>query len=396
MQKKCTLFIMKKFTIGKTMNKRIMALFCAVFACLAMFAFAAYHHQGERDSANFLKAYPEKAGGKLDQCALCHGGGQMEKSGTKITLGSCQWCHFKYGYDIKGALTATLNNYGRDYMKHGRDQAAVKAIAVLDSDSDGFTNGDEIASDRFPGNANDDPKKTTAPFRVYTRAQLESLPQHKEFLLMNASKSSDAYVEYSGVSMEALLGNAGILATATGITVFAPDGWSQYHPLRPLDDPAMYHVFGTYPEAEYHFSPKAVSWCDYGAPSCTGRKPGETIAVPRGLCMLLALKREGKPLSPAVLNQENKLDGEGPYRVIVPQKIPSPPDQSSKAQDQDVLWPYKADWDHNAGSSTRSVTIIRVEPLPSGTTDIDIAEIGWKYIDEAKIVVYGAIAPPHS
>ena len=108
--------------------------------------------------------------------------------------------------------------------------------------------------------------------------------------------------------------------------------------------------------------------------------------------MLLALKREGRPLSPAVLSKDNKLDGEGPYRVIVPQKVPSPPDRSSKAKEQPELWPYRADWDHNAGSSTRSVTLIRVEPLPPGTTDIDIAEIGWKYVDEGKIVIYGAIA----
>ena len=77
--------------------------------------------------------------------------------------------------------------------------------------------------------------------------------------------------------------------------------------------------------------------------------------------MLLALKKEGVS-APAVLSKDNKLEGQGPYRMIVPQKAPSTPDQSSKALDQDVLWPYKADWDHNAGSSTRSATMIRVEP----------------------------------
>lgn len=378
------------------MQKRVKIVLISGMILGVLSVFAAYHHQGERDSANFLKAHPAKAGGKLDQCALCHSGGQMEKSGSKVVLGSCQWCHFKYGYDMKGSLTETLNAYGRDYLKHGRDHAAIKAIAAIDSDGDGFGNGDEIAADRFPGNPNDDPKKTAAPFRVYTRAQLEAFPQHKEFLLMNASKSGDDYAEYSGVAMETLLRDAGILDTATGITVFAPDGWSQYHPLRPLEDPAMYPVFDMYPEAVYYFSQKAASWCDYSAPSCAGRKDGETIQVPGGLRMLLALQREGRPLSPAALSKNNKLDGEGPYRVIVPQKAPSPPDQSSKAGDQVALWPYKADWDHNAGSSTRSVTMIRVEPLPSGTTDIDIAEIGWKYIDEGKIVIYGAIAPPHS
>ncbi len=289
-------------------------------------------------------------------------------------------------------MAATLNAYGRDYLKAGRSAAAVAAIAGLDSDGDGFSNRDEIAAGRFPGNAGDDPQKTPAPMRVYTRSQLEALPQHSQFLLQNAAKSGDSYAEFSGVPMETLLRDAGILASATGITVFAPDGWSQYYPLRPIADPAMYPVFAVYPQAEYHFSPQAAAWCDYGAPSCSGRKPGETIRVAGGLRMLLALKREGRPLAAAVLNKDNKLDGEGPYRVIVPQKAPSPPDRSSKAADQEGLWPYRGDWDHNAGASTRSVTIIRVEPLPPGTTDIDCSEAGWKYIAEGKIVIYGAIA----
>jgi hypothetical protein len=376
------------------MGKKQRLIWIAGLAVSALCLFAAYHHQGERDSVNFLKAHPAKAGGKLDHCALCHSGGSFEKNGAKVTLGSCQWCHFKYGYDRKGPLAETLNAYGRDYLKHGRDAAAVTAISGIDSDGDGFGNGDEISANRFPGNANDDPKKIAAPMRVYTRAQLEALPQHRQFLLQNAAKSQDEYAEFSGVTLEALLRDAGMLPSATGITVFAPDGWSQYHPLRPLDDPAMYPVFGAYPEAVFHSSPKAAAWCDFSAPSCAGRKPGEPLTAHGGLRMLLALKREGIPLTKAVLSKGNKLDGEGPYRVIVPQKIPSPPDQSSKAQDQDVLWPYRADWDHNAGSSTRSVTMIRVEPLPPGTTDVDTAEFGWKYIDEEKIVVYGAIADP--
>lgn len=378
------------------MRKKVEIIFIAGLIMAASIIFAAYHHQGDRDSAIFLKVYPAKAGGKLDHCSLCHSGGQLEKNGSKVVLGSCQWCHFKYGYDQKGPVAETLNAYGRDYLKAGRDSAAITAIAGSDSDGDGISNKDEITADRFPGHAGDDPQKIAAPMRVYTRAQLEAMPRHMQFLLQNAAKSQDGYAEFSGVLMETLLRDAGILDSATGITVFAPDGWSQYHPLRPLDDPALYHVFGTYPEAVYYFSPKAVSWCNYDAPSCAGRNPGDAILVTGGLRMLLALEREGKPLLSAVLSRDNKLDGEGPYRVIVPQKIPSPPDQSSKAENQGVLWPYRSAWDHNAGSSTRAVTIIRVEPLPPGTTDIDIAEIGWKYIAEAKIVIYGAIAPPHS
>jgi hypothetical protein len=32
-----------------------------------------------------------------------------------------------------------------------------------------------------------------------------------------------------------------------------------------------------------------------------------------------------------------------------------------------------------------------VEPLPEGTTDIDVLEAGWNYVDQGKIIVYGAI-----
>ena len=77
--------------------------------------------RGSATAVNFLKAYPGKAGGKLDHCALCHGGGQLEKNGAKVALGSCQWCHLHYGYDQKGPLAETLNAYGSDYLKAGRN-----------------------------------------------------------------------------------------------------------------------------------------------------------------------------------------------------------------------------------------------------------------------------------
>ena len=81
---------------------------------------------------------------------------------------------------------------------------------------------------------------------------------------------------------------------------------------------------------------------------------------------------------------------------MVPQKTVGPPDQSSKSDDQDVKWPYDHDLDHNAGSCSRSATIIRVEPLPPGTTDIDILEAGWNYVDQEMVVVYGAIGNPNT
>jgi len=109
--------------------------------------------------------------------------------------------------------------------------------------------------------------------------------------------------------------------------------------------------------------------------------------------MILAYRRDGELLTPGVLTPENKLDGEGPFRMVPPQKNPGPPDQRSTASDQNVPWPFDNNADHNAGYSTRTATMVKVEPLPPGTTDIDSLEAGWKFVDEGKIIFYGAIDP---
>ncbi|MDY6853790.1 MAG: GEGP motif-containing diheme protein [Thermodesulfobacteriota bacterium] len=381
-----------------------------VFLAIAIFiglilsysiGFSAYHHEGEKDTEKFLKVYPDKAGTKLNHCALCHCGGQYEKKTDKwVTLGSCQWCHYFYGYDRAGEIDNTMNPYGKDYKANGRNADAINAIENDDSDRDGFTNKEEIEASRFPGNTDDDPDRLAAPFHIYTRAQLEAMTQqHTQFILMNASRKDDNYVEYTGVPIETLLQNAGILDSATGITVYAPDGWANDHPMEEDEgNPEAYHVLGTYPAAVYYYDEQADiainpvdGWCDYSAPSCQGRSHGEAITVSEGLKMILAYKRDDVYLDPGVLDDENKLVGEGPFRLVLPQKSPNSPDQISNAENQDVIWPYTEEWDHNADSSTRSVTIIKVRPLPEGTTDIDAYESGWELVDENKIIVYGAI-----
>lgn len=360
--------------------------------------FAAYHHEGENDSDKFISVYPDKAGTKLDHCALCHSGGQYEKKpGKWVSLGSCQWCHYSYKYDASGNILDTLNTYGKEYHDNGRNAAAISAIETSDSDEDGYTNIQEINANTYPGNPDDDPSKITAPYRIYTKAQLKALGSHTQFMLMNTSRSGDFYAEYTGVPMEDLLEDAGILPSATGILVYAPDGWSQYHPLEADPDPELYHVNGNYPDSVYYYNTEADvalnptdGWCDYSAPSCQGRIDGSPIT---GLKMILAYAREGQNMDPGVLDAANKLDGEGPFRVVPPQKNPinHPPDQSSTADNQEVIWPYDFDWDHNAGAASRTVTIIKVEPLPEGTTDIDVLEAGWAFVDQDKIIVYGAI-----
>jgi len=365
-------------------------------------SFAAYHHQGESDSDKFLSAYPELTGTKLDHCASCHSGGEIQKKSGPMKLGSCQWCHDTYGYDGAGEIDDTMNAYGIAFKAAGRNAAAVPAIENQDSDGDGYTNGAEIAARTFPGDADDHPGLTPAPYRVYTRGQIEALGAHTEFLMMNTSRSGDFYAEYTGLPMKTLLDDAGLSESATGITVFALDGWSQFHPLNYTEGDELYHVYGDmpnssdqYPGGTFHYDAEADAanggWCDYSAPSCEGRTHGDPIHVDGGLKAILAYEREGAKLDPGVLNEENRLDGEGPYRLVVPQKAPSAPDQSSTSDDQEVIWPYVYDWDHNAGACTKSVTFIRVEPLPEGTTDIDVYEAGWQFVDENKIVIYGAI-----
>ena len=377
-----------------------------VLLLLGTSAFAAYHHEGERDADKFLDAYPAKAGTKLDNCNLCHSGGSYVNSkGSTVELGSCQWCHQTYGYDGAGDINDTVNTYGTAYKNAGRNAQAVVNIDGLDSDGDGYSNAAEIAANSFPGAADDHPGLTPAPCRVYTRDQLAALGSHTQFLLMNTSRSGDFYAEYTGVPMKTLLDDAGMLGSATGIWVYAPDGWGQNHPLEYRADLDMYHVYGNepgqsyqYPPATYYYNLEAdvdqnpdYGWCDYSAPSCTGRSHGDAIPVSGGLKAILAYQREGTYLDTGVLNDENKLDGEGPFRVVVPQKFVGPPDQSSKSDDQEVLWPYDYDLDHNAGSCSRSATIVKIEPLPEGTTDINILEAGWSYVDQKKIIVYGAI-----
>jgi hypothetical protein len=378
------------------MKKGIVFLGCMVILLFSpSMGLCAYYHAGETDAAKFLAVYPDKEGTKLDHCSLCHTGGLDAKNNT---IGSCQYCHYKYGYDGSGNILDTMNAYGKDYHDYGRSSQAVRDIAGLDSDGDTYSNVVEINADRYPGDPNDDPSKVPAPFRVYTRAQLQAMSIHSQFLLMNTSRSGDYYAEYTGIPMEELLQDAGMLATATGIRVYAPDGFATDHPLDPDPTPNIYHVIGTYPESVYHYKEEAdqaknpvYGWCDYSAPSCKGRNDLDPIVVPDGLKMILAYKRDGAYLESGVLNAQNKLDGEGPLRVVPPQKAPCPPDQLSTSTFQEVEWPYDANADHNAGFSSRSVTMIKVLPMPAGTTDIDVYEAGWNYVDYNKVVVYGAI-----
>ena len=386
-----------------------------VFLVLAFFFFwgmgltspiwAAYSaHQDDTDINNFLKVYPSAKSTKLDDCALCHTGGTIGKN----TYGSWDYCHQTYGLQAPhGDIRKTLNPYGLDYLTAGghpanpasdaardqADQAAVKAIDGRDSDGDGYLNGVEIQALTYPGNKADYPGLLAAPAIALNLERLFQLPDHSEFLLLNASKDQDWYARYRGVKIIDLLRYAGAGKGVTGITVFSPDGFSKYFPFDvpdPQTDPShiQYDVMGPYPYGTYYGGLDFVSYAFYPVWLLPDNR------IPDKLYMLLAYLRDGDPLTPGKIDPTTlKLNGEGPYRLIPPQKIAGGPDRPSTAQAVGDGWDYSSSKDHNAGSSVRTVAAIRVEPLPSGTTDFAWTEGGWNLVDQAKLVIYGAIDP---
>ena len=292
-----------------------------------------------------------------------------------------------------GDILETLNSYGLAYNDAGGNQAALELIEGSNSDGDTSTNIEEIRALTFPGDARDYPGLVPAPAIGMNLERILKLPGHSQFLLLNASNSRDFYARYSGVKILDLLKHAGISKNATQITVFSPDGFSMAFPIDvpdPQTDPStvQYDVKGPYPYGTYY---GGLDFVDYSIiPGCIGN--GDRI--PDKLYMLLAYMRDGDPLTPGKINPTTlKLDGEGPYRLVPPQKIAGSPDRSCRDTPVGDGWDCDDNKNHNAGSSARTVAAIRVDPLPDGTTDFNWYEGGWNLVDKAKLVIYGAINP---
>jgi hypothetical protein len=364
---------------------------------------AAYSsHQNDQDINNFLAVYPFARSTKLDDCSLCHPGGKITQ-GTKTTsYGSCDYCHIKCNLQTS-CTDVPLNGYGQAYKNADtgrRSEKALRDIAGVDSDGDNYANSEEINALTFPGDASDHPGLTPASAVVLNQERILKLPDHSEFLFLNASKSSDWYARYRGVKIQDLLKYVGISRQATQITVFAPDGFSKTFLIDALDPQSpningyQYDVMGPYPFGHYYGGLDFVEYSFAPLNLINGNQ------IPDKLYMLLAYLRDGDPLTKGKLVRDPQnagrlvLDGEGPYRLIPPQKLAGGPDRPSANPDPtDPTWNYDSTKDHNAGSSVRSVTAIRVEPLPAGTTDFKWIEGGWNLVDQAKLVIYGAIDP---
>lgn len=82
-------------------------------------------------------------GTRLDTCSACHTRGRLLNS---------------YGQDGKAKFSAVMvRGPGTEEQQVVAFVEALKAIEQMDSDSDGFSNVDEIKARTFPGNANDHP-----------------------------------------------------------------------------------------------------------------------------------------------------------------------------------------------------------------------------------------------
>jgi hypothetical protein len=359
-------------------------LLAVITATLVMAAYSS--HQNDKDINNFLTVYPFAKSTKLDDCSLCHPG---SPNGTS---GSCDYCHKTYGLTPPHG-NVPLNQYGQAYKDAGRSQEALRNIENLNSDASGndtYTNIQEITALTFPGDPNDYPGLISAPVIGLNLERILRLPDYSEFLLLNAKKDTDWYARYRGVKIMDLLRYAGVSKEATHITVFAPDGFSQRFPINAPADPTdlPYNVIGPYPYGTYYGGLDFVNYSFIpNHLDCDNR-------ITDKLYMLLAYLRDGDPLTPGKINPTTlKLDGEGPYRLIPPQKVAGSPDRPSTAKPLGDGWDYDATKDHNAGFSARTVTAIKVEPLPDGTTDFNWYEGGWNLADKAGLIIYGAISP---
>jgi len=353
-------------------------------------------HQNDQDINNFLSIYPFTRSSKLNDCSLCHPGGNITQGGKTSSYGSCDYCHITYGIQPPYGQIP-LNAYGTDYKNAGRTQLALHTIEAEDSDGDGYSNLDEIHALTFPGVNKDHPGLLPATTVVFAQKDIQKLPRHKQFLLYNAQKSQDFYATYEGPTVADLLQKVNIQSGAKQITVFAPDGFSKTFPIDASDPQTppnfQYDVLGPYPQGIYY---AGLDFVDY--PYRPVYHDGSTI--PDKLYMILAYKRNGDFLTPGILQPDPNtpgrlvLNGEGPFRLVNPQKVAGAPDRPSTATTPvGDGFDYDPNKDHNAGSSVRSVTAIRVEPLPPGTTDFAWTEGGWNLVDQKKIVIYGAIDP---
>jgi len=355
-------------------------------------------HENDKDINNFIGQYPKAAGTRLDDCQTCHRGG-VKGTDTEREFNPCGYCHLLeypncgYKTGVPQNYKETLNAFGLAYEKAGRTVEALAGIARLDSDGDKFTNAEEIADLRYPGDAGSRPGQPLAPVVLLSEEVLRKLPPFTQFMLMNAPKEvTDDYVSYKGIRVADVLTAAGVdLKNAAGITVFAPDGYSV--------DCTIEDVTRPFPRGYFYIGPAACkdserSFVRYPEAIPSGVQDGREI--PGEPWLLLAFERGEEKLDDSFYEKgTGRLAGEGPFRLVKPQRDlmgdparPGRPDRSVKAKLYGDGWDFNPAIDHNAGVCVRGACVIRVNPAPAGFEEYDWKN-GWPLIKGRRIAVFG-------
>lgn len=355
-------------------------------------------HENDRDVQNFVRRYPETAGTRLDDCQTCHRGG-VPGTDTAREFSPCGYCHLiqypnsRYKTGVPKSYQDTLNGYGMAYKKAGRSLEAVAAIAQVDSDGDKYSNADEIAALRYPGDPASKPGQPFAPTVTLGPDDVKRLKRHTQFMLLNTTTEPyDDYARYSGVRMRDLLEAARVnLDGAVGITVFAPDGYSTNFSLEDIGRP--------FPKGYFYRAPDPLVDKEKGFVRYPASLPAiaDGGVIPDEPWLLVALEKDGKPLEVARYEKgTGRLVGEGPYRLVKPLRDlaagdparPGRPDRSARSKIFGDGWDYNKEIDHNAGACVRGVTVIRINPMPEGVEEYDWKN-GWPLVEKRQIVIFG-------
>jgi hypothetical protein len=364
-------------------------------------------HENEADGNHLVRAFPWIAGTRLDDCQTCHTTGTVTKTVrgelASVELNPCSFCHLIPfpDRDVQAGAPAgygeTLNPFGLAYREGGRNEEALRAADEDDSDGDGFANLVELESLRYPGDASSRPGQPTAPLHSLSRQQLEQLPRHDQFSLLNSHKQQyDTYATLSGVRVVDILKAVGAdLETAVSVTVIAPDGFAVDFPLENILHafPAGVYFAGLDPES-FRDPNQGVARIPAADRMPAGLRDGGEI--PGEQWIMIAFAEDGSPLRPCHLDPlSGKLNGSGPFRLIVPQGLlggPGAPDRGSKVSPSgfDDGFDFDPTKDHNAGLCTRGAVAIRVNPLPEGTEEFDWKNGGFSLLENEELIVYGA------
>jgi hypothetical protein len=358
-------------------------------------------HASDADSNKLVNAWPKLVGTRLDDCMTCHTGGTVKVDGKDTYHNQCNFCHDYAVANPKpdgapAGYEATLNPFGLDYKNAGRSIEALKSIEGKDSDGDSYSNIDEVNAIAYPGNAKSFPGQKVAPTFMMNADKIAKIASYKEFLLLNASRQSeDQYSEYEGVKLSDVLAAAGVdLNGANGVTVFAADGYATAYTIdqvknlfpKPLWYADLQKGGTTLGDKGFVLYPDKSVWPT--PMTHMGEIPGDHY-------LMIALKRDGgQALDKSYLDSKTgKINGEGPYRTILPQAKAGRPDRGSKDTAVGDGYDYDANLDHNAGSCAKAVVAIRIDPMPAGYEEFDFVNGGWAYIDAGEMVIYGQGVP---